>query len=423
MTVACCDACARPPKVVSRSTDRRITVGGLGVAVSFAVLAAAASLLPSDARAGLWLPLHLVLAGAAGTAIAAVLPFFTSALRSAPPAPPMPRIASVALVSGGALVASGGFVLGVWALALVGGSAYIAGMGVLGIVAFTPVRRGLGVRRPIVEAAYAVAIVQVIVGVAIVVAYLAGAPAVLERWGVLKPAHAWLNVFGFISVVIAATLVHLGPTVAGTRIRHRSSAVVALNGLMIGPVVVALGFAAGIDVVARLGALVAAGGAVALVAHSLRVHADRGRWTTDAAWHRLTSGSLLIAPAWLAVAVSIGAWGVVVHGAQPEAWSRGAIAAPLALGWVVQVLVGSWSHLIPAIGPGDAAVHARQRAILGWGAGARLVALNVGVGALTVVGVEGGSLGWVAVAGFAGVGVAVGVTVATFVGAVVAARR
>lgn len=66
-------------------------------------------------------------------------------------------------------------------------------------------------------------------------------------------------------------------------------------------------------------------------------------------------------------------------GAVPAAWSLDSIAAPLAVGWVVQVLIGAWSQLLPAIGPGDFAAHARQRTSLGRAATGRLVALNIGV--------------------------------------------
>jgi hypothetical protein len=59
---------------------------------------------------------------------------------------------------------------------------------------------------------------------------------------------------------------------------------------------------------------------------------------------------------------------------------------PIALGWAAQALVGAWSHLVPAIGPGSPEVHARQRTILGRGATLRVVASQVGV-ALVSVGV------------------------------------
>jgi len=79
-----------------------------------------------------------------------------------------------------------------------------------------------------------------------------------------------------------------------------------------------------------------------------------------------------------------------VDGAVPAAWSLESIAAPLALGWVVQVLIGAWTQLLPAIGPGDMAVHARQRIRLGRAGSARLVALNLGVAAI----VFGDATGW-----------------------------
>jgi hypothetical protein len=46
--------------------------------------------------------------------------------------------------------------------------------------------------------------------------------------------------------------------------------------------------------------------------------------------------------------------------------------------------MGSWSHLIPSIGPGKPVAHARQRRILGRAATIRLVALNAGVGLASV---------------------------------------
>ncbi len=47
------------------------------------------------------------------------------------------------------------------------------------------------------------------------------------------------------TVVVAASLTHLAPTVAGARIRPRRSASIALACLMLGAPLVALGFATG----------------------------------------------------------------------------------------------------------------------------------------------------------------------------------
>jgi len=379
-----------PRRSASRSADRRITVIGLVVSAGFLTAAMAGTALPEPVRHGLWLPVHLGLAGAAGTAVASVLPFFVVALSVVTPMGRFVRGGAIALIAGGALAASLGVAGGVPPLALAGAVSYLAGLVAVSIAAFWPLRHTDGPRRRVVLVAYGAAIAQVAVGVGIVGTMLAGYPPVVERWGLLKPAHAWLNVFGFLSVIIAATLVHLAPTVVGSRIMPRRSALVGLTGLVAGAPLIALGLALGDDRVARIGALIELLGSFGLMAHALAVQRDRGHWTTDPGWHRLTSWSLLAAPAWLLVAVALAAGRVLAFGAVPAAWSLESIAAPLAVGWVVQVLVGAWSQLLPAIGPGDMLAHARQRTILGRAAARRLIALNVGV-ALVML---GGAIAW-----------------------------
>jgi hypothetical protein len=67
-----------------------------------------------------------------------------------------------------------------------------------------------------------------------------------------------------------------------------------------------------------------------------------------------------------------------------DAWSTPLVGVPLAIGWVVQVIVASWTHLLPAIGPGGPVEHAAQRAILGRAAIPRLFAFNAGVAAAAI---------------------------------------
>ena len=371
---------------MARTDDRRITFIGLSIAAGLLGLALISLGLPDPIRHGAWLPLHLALAGAASTAIAALLPFFTAALAVAPPAGRPTRVTAIGGIAGGALVVSGGVMAGVPAVAVGGGLAFLGGLAAVTVAAFGPLRGALGPRRPLVTRAYASALGSVALGVVIATAFLAGWPPLVERWALIKPAHAWLNVVGFLSVVIAATLIHLAPTVVGARIRPRSSALVAIGGLVGGTAVLSAGLVLALDPVVRVGAVIAVVGSLALVAHGLAVHRDQGRWTTDAAWHRMSSWSLLLAPIWLAVGVGLAGGRFAILGADPAAWDLAAIAPALAVGWVVQVLVGSWTHLLPAIGPGDPAAHARQRVVLGRGASARLLALDGGV-ALASVGV------------------------------------
>ena len=60
------------------------------------------------------------------------------------------------------------------------------------------------------------------------------------------------------------------------------------------------------------------------------------------------------------------------------------MAAPLALGWAVQVLISSWTHLLPSIGPGGPREHGVRREVLGRAATPRLLALNAGTALLAV---------------------------------------
>jgi hypothetical protein len=134
-------------------------------------------------------------------------------------------------------------------------------------------------------------------------------------------AHAWLNLLGFVSLVVAGTLIHLLPTVLGARIAADRWADAAVAGLALGAPAVAIGMLGGVDVVARAGALSTALGAVALVAVAWQAIRVRGRWTTDAGWHRFIVGCLGSAAGWFAVAAALAAAPVVAAGADPAAWS------------------------------------------------------------------------------------------------------
>lgn len=355
---------------------------GLLVAIGF-ILAALASWAAGWGSGGaIWLPLHLALAGGAGTAVAAVLPFFTSALTVARPAAPWIRALAIGLVAVGALSATIAISSGDPLIGHVGGSIYVFGIVAVAIAAFRPLRGALGPRRRPIERAYAVALVNVAISVTVATAFLAGWTPIIERWAALKPAHGWLNVVGFVSLIIVATLVHLAPTVEGGRIRQRRSSTLALAALSVGVPGVAFGYATALDAIARLGAIVVLVGAVAVAAHALAVARDRGHWTTDRHWHRMTTWSLRAASGWFAVGITVAAGRILWFGSDPLGWSISVIAAPLAIGWILQVVIGALVHLLPAIGPGDQAAHRRQRRRLGTLATTRVLALNVGVAVL-----------------------------------------
>lgn len=363
-----------------------MALGGLAIAIAFIPFAVVSLVLPADARLGLWLPVHLALAGAAGTAIAAMLPFFVGALAVGVPAPAPLRVAGILLVAGGALAGVMGRVGVAGAISPVaagGAVTYVVGMALVGLSAALPLLGRTGTRRPVAEAAYAIGLMDVLVGVALVALYLAGDPGTAAAWSGLRVAHAWLNLLGFVTLVIAGTLVHFAPTVAGSRIRRRGSGTLAVSLLAVAAPVVAVGYAVGAGGLAATGATAAVAGAGALVLHGVGAHRDRAGWTSDLPWHRFTGGSLLAAPAWLVVATALAAAGIAAHGTEPNGWRLDRLAGPLVLGFVVQVLLGSASHLLPAIGPGTPQAHAAQRRLLGTSATERLVGWNLGVALVT----------------------------------------
>jgi hypothetical protein len=382
-----------------RADDRWIVVVSILVAAAYLVAAVVAAVAPV---AGVdvpepWLPLHLALAGGASTAIAGVMPFFVAALAAGPPASARQRGATVALVAVGAgLVAVRGTDPSLAWAPVMGGIVYLVGMGSVALTVRASGRAGLMMRRPIVSLGYTLALGNVAIGALLGTLYVADWTPVVEGWERLRPAHAWANLLGFVSVVIIATLLHFLPTVLGGRIMPRRSAAIAVLGPALGSPLVVAGLLVGQasatsagTALAVVGAGFAVAGALALVLEATQVVRGRGRWTSDPGWHRFASVGLLAGICWYAAGLLVAAGVIVANGVTGDAWSTALVGAPLVAGWFIQVLLASWTHLLPSIGPGGPVGHARQRAVLGRLSTVRLVALNVGV-ALLWLGTAGG---------------------------------
>jgi hypothetical protein len=232
-----------------------------------------------------------------------------------------------------------------------------------------------------VSLGYGAALLNLAVGASLGTLAAIGAGPVLERWAFLRPAHAWANLVGFVSVVIVATLLHFLPTVLGTRIVPRPTAIFAVLAPALAVPVVVAALVIGLPIVAAGAAVVVLVGGFALGAEAVAGVRARGTWTTDPGWHLFTEVGLVAGVAWYGFGITLATARLVAFalGLAPDGWSTPLVAAPLVVGWVVQVLVASGTHLLPSIGPGDPAAHARQRALLGRVAGPRLLALNLGV--------------------------------------------
>ena len=214
---------------------------------------------------------------------------------------------------------------------------------------------------------------------------LAGVPPVVRGWP--KPAHAWLKVFGFLSLVIAATFAPSGADGHGSRIVPRRSAVVALAGLAIGAPLVALGFALGDDQVARIGAWPSCSAPSRSWPTGSPSGAIAGSGRPIPGSHRMISWSLVAAPAWFRGG-HIGLRPHPLARRRPGGMvARRRIAAPL-------------GHPGPhrCVEPSAPVDRPRATWLLtpssgaGWGRAAigRVIALNLGVALVTL----GGSLAW-----------------------------
>jgi nitrite reductase (NO-forming) len=361
-----------------RLTERHILRLGIALAAGFILLSVLAGFAPLGALHG-WVSIHLALAGAASVAIGTFMPHFGVTLAGTRPEPPALRLAGVlALAAGMAGVALARPLAGDLAAAVSGGLVLI-GITVTAWTTFAPLRSGLARRHPIVQVTYGVALADVAIGATLAILFLAGWQPVTAAWIGLKPAHAWLNVFGFVSVTIAGTLIYLWPTMLGARVRAHPTMALAVGGLLLGPPLVALGSWLHGRPLAVAGGVAVLLGAAGLLGYGLEVWRRRGTWTRDLAWHRLAARHGLAGMAWFVLVAATALVGLVRDGAAVPGWSLGPMAVPLIGGWTLQVLVGAWGHLLPAVGPGDMAAKARQREVLGrWGT-SRVLAWNAGL--------------------------------------------
>jgi len=357
--------------------ERGVLRIGLVLIAGF-VAAAVASLLPA-ARSGHWGGLHLVLAGGALVAVGTFMPHFGVTLAGAAPEPARLRLGGVVALASGAVLVVGGVLAQVAGIAVAGATLLWLGLGITAWTALRPGRQPLARRHPIAQAAYAVALLEVAIGIGLPVLLLLGWEPAVAGWARLKPAHVWLNLFGFMSLTMSATLVYLYPTVLAARIRVHSSLVAMVGGGIVGPPLVAAAAVIDNHPLGIVGAVITVSGAIGQLAYAADVWGRRGRWTTDAGWHRLTSWHFTAAMAWYLAAVAAAAIGIIRDGPAPAGWSLGALGIPLVAGWVLQVLVGAWSHLLPAVGSTDPAGRARQRAVLGFAARPRLLVWNAAV--------------------------------------------
>jgi nitrite reductase (NO-forming) len=362
----------------ARVSERSILRIGIGLTGLFLLASVLSGLLPVGALHG-WVATHLSLAGAATVAIGTFMPHFGVTLAGTRPEAWWLRLAGVVTLGMGmASVALGRPLLGT-EVAGWGGVLVLAGIGITAWTTYAPMRSGLARRHPIVQVAYGVALADLAVGASLAVLFLFGSAPVTAAWVALKPAHAWLNVFGFVSLTVAGTLVYLYPTITGARIRPQPAMAIALAGLLAGAPLTAAGYAVGSRALALVGAGAVTAAAAGMLAYGVDTWRRRGTWARDRAWHDLSARHGLLAMAWFAATAAAGLGSIALDGVVVPGWTLGVLAVPLIGGWVAQVLVAAWTYLLPAVGPGSMEAKAHQRDILAVAGTWRAVAWNAGL--------------------------------------------
>ena len=143
---------------------------------------------------------------------------------------------------------------------------------------------------------------------------------------------------------------------------------------------VVAGFVAESRPVVIVGMALAVIGGVGQVAYVIDSWRRRGPFTSEHDWRSVAIGHLVAGTAWFVAAI-VAALAGIVAGLPLVGWSIGLLVLPLTAGWMLQELVGSWTHLAPSVTPGSPALHARQRRVMASAARTRLVAWNGGLAA------------------------------------------
>ena len=361
-------------------------------------LAGLSLLLPVEDRLGLWLPLHLTLAGAVSVAIAGAMQNFAGALTATGSPPARWVWVQFAGMNAGVTALALGRPLDLPALVAAGGTVFIVSQGMLLWFVRRAWRAALNKRHRLPIHIYSFAVVCGIVGGTLGALMGSGAVHSASTYIGLLDAHMTLNLLGWVSTTIVGTMVTLLPTALRVRMPTAHGAWAA-GLLATGVVMLALGFATRTTAVAALGGLSELAGALLVswlvftIARTPRPHP-----APLAALH-LIAGVAWFTVGSVALAVS------ALRGASGFDGFREDFLAIFVVGWAVQVLLGAWSYLLPMARRGDPEVRRGWLVAIESGAWLQLCALNVGVALIVAR-----TAGWLGpTAGSVGTGLALGV--------------
>jgi nitrite reductase (NO-forming) len=332
--------------------------------------------LPVSWRLGLWLPLHLALAGAISTAISGAMQNFMLALTATPSPPERLVRAQFALVTAGAGTIAIGMPTATPWLTATGGIAFVSAMVILAWMLRRAWRRALNRRHAMPVAAYAWAIGFVLLGA--MLGALMGSGAIEDSWYPhLKRAHMTVNVLGWASLTVVGTLITLLPTVL--RLRMPSWPGRGVLALLVGGLLAQLlGSDLALGWMLAAGGIAYAAGALGVVLLVVMVLQTERNWAIPAA-----AFHMMAAVAWFVVG-SLGLALALLDGEAGFDRYRTTFLIAFVGGWLIQVLLGAWSYLLPMARPGHPGGRRRTLAVFELVAPLQLLLLNGGLALMVI---------------------------------------
>lgn len=344
--------------------------------VLWLVLAVVAALAHRQLPMPRWLLIHLLLLGAATHAILVWSQYFSHALLRTRASQNDRRWENLRLIlaNSGAAIIVVGVTASLWPVTALGVAALIAAVAWHGTSMALRLKRSLPGRFGKTVRFYLAAAALLIVG-----SVLGTIIAYGENSANLVLAHAIVNLFGWIGLAVAGTVVTLWPTILRTRADEHAAAGAArgLPLLVAGVVIAAAGALAGWPYALAAGVLLYLAGVMLIGVSLLRA----ARQAPPRSFAALSVGAALLwwvgTLAWIVGSIVVG----IANGADFDAitaLTRSAVPY-LAAGFVAQVLIGALSYLIPVVlGGGPGAVRVGTVAFDRFGP-ARIAVANAGL--------------------------------------------
>ncbi|MEU6607597.1 multicopper oxidase domain-containing protein [Streptomyces shenzhenensis] len=338
----------RSPRALWHLGVNAIVVGWLAL---FAAVGSAHHVLPH----AFWLLVHVLLLGAVTNAIVIWSGHFAASVLRLPEANRgTPAALRLVCLNAGAVGVIGGMLADRWYVVLAGGCLVAAAVTAHAVWLIRLMRRALPGRFSMTVRYYVAASALLPVGAALGVVMARGdlAGDLPER---LRIAHETVNLLGWVGLTVAGTLITLWPTMLRTRVADGAERAgrAALPVLLTGLGAAVVGTLLGPPPLAAPGVVLYAAGLVVAGRPWLR-EARAKAPRSFAAW------SVAAACGWLAGSLTVLA-GILVS---TTSWitvgeRTSLLTAPLAAGWIAQVLLGALSFLVPVVlGGGPAAVRA-----------------------------------------------------------------